>query len=73
MTDGFGWRLEKKIRLMKAFGYMEQFVDFGLDGDKGWVLYNWARQSEATVWGTGEVPVSPGYIKQERRLRGGKF
>lgn len=52
---------------------MEQFVDFGLDGDKGWVLYNWARQSEATVWGTGEVPVSPGYIKQERRLRGGKF
>ena len=67
--DGFGWRLEKKFRLMKAYHFTERFVDWELDGDKGWALYNWARQQENSVWGSGERPASPGYLKQERERR----
>ncbi len=52
--------------LMKTFPAMtEERIMWELDGDKGWAMYSWARENQASVWGSGERRTSPGYVKQQ--------
>ena len=51
---------------MQAFGWKPDFVKWGIDGAEGWVYYNWARQNEASFWGSNERSTE-GYLKQEIR------
>ena len=60
--------------LMSTYSRMDrQHCRRGMSGAEGWVWYNCARQNKATVWGTGGVTTTPGYVKQEwLRLMEGK-
>lgn len=51
---------------MSAYPRMDrQHCRRGMSGAEGWVWYHWARQNLAGEFGSGEVPVGPGYLKQE--------
>ena len=67
VADGLGWLIEKTAMLMKTYGWSEDYVMDELDGAKGWVWLNWARENEASVWGAGLKIKGDGYVAQERR------
>lgn len=50
---------------MKSYGWTEDYVKFGITGARGWVFYNWAKENESSVWGSGLVQTSKGYVAQE--------
>ena len=50
---------------MKTFGWSEYFVLKRLDGARGWVYANWARENDAGFFGTNEERKTDGYIKAE--------
>ena len=54
--------------LMKTYPHMTRdYIWDELDGAEGWVWVNWARENEASVWGTGIRVKGGGYVAQERR------
>jgi hypothetical protein len=59
--------VEKRARLMKAYGWSEKRVAEKLDGAQGWVWFNWALENEASVWGSGIERKGDGYVKQETK------
>ena len=60
--------LEKQCLLMKAYGWTPEFCDFEITGAEGWSYWAWARQNEATIWGSHIEPVE-GYVAQEIKRR----
>lgn len=50
---------------MTAFGFSEEFVDWELDGLRGWAYHSWAKENEASIWGSNMERRSPGYVKRE--------
>jgi hypothetical protein len=50
---------------MEAYGWKPNYIRWKITSAEGWVYYNWARQNKGSVWGTGEKPTSPGYVRQE--------
>ena len=46
--------------------YREEDVTMGMTGAQGWVLYAWAVEHEARVWGGRMKRTTPGYVAQER-------
>jgi hypothetical protein len=50
---------------MKCYGWSAEHIQYDITGAQGWVYYYWALENEASVWGTGLVNKSPGYLKQE--------
>ena len=57
--------MEKRCILMKAFGWTPDQIRKRIPGAQGWAYYNWARENEASVWGSNLERKSPGYVKQE--------
>lgn len=53
---------------MKAYGWTPEFCDFEITGAEGWSYWAWARQNEATIWGSHIEPVE-GYVAQEIKRR----
>ena len=51
----------------------EQHIAEELTGAQGWMLYVWAVENEARMWGGNLRRTSPGYVKSEiMRLLGEK-
>ena len=61
--------MEKRCRLAKAYGWSDDYIRKGITGATGWIYNNWARENENSVWGSSEVRISPGYVKQEYQKR----
>jgi hypothetical protein len=60
---------EKRCRLIKSYGWSEEYIRKRLPGARGWAYYFWAVQNEATMFGNG-LDVSGGYVSQEiKRLK----
>lgn len=52
---------------MRSYGWSADYVADELDGAQGWVYANWARENEASVWGSGIERVGDGYVRQETK------
>lgn len=50
---------------MKTFGWSERYVKWGMMGKRTWAFYNWAIEHESSMFGSGLVMVSDGYVAQE--------
>ena len=50
---------------MATFKMTEEHVTEELTGAQGWMLYVWAVENEARMWGGSLRRTSPGYVKQE--------
>lgn len=57
--------LQKRFTLMKTFGMNEFAAKWGQSGAKAWAMYCWAVENEASIWGTGLVRSTDGYVAQE--------
>ena len=53
---------------MSTYHWSEDYVLDELDGAKGWVWFNWAIMSRASMFGTGMVIKGDGYVAQERKI-----
>lgn len=50
---------------MSFYQLSEDFVRKKLPGAKGWVMFNWALEHEASMWGGGIQRSGKGYVGQE--------
>jgi hypothetical protein len=50
--------------LMKTYGWTPEYIDTEIVGCRLWAYWAWARQNEASFWGSSIEPVA-GYIAQE--------
>jgi len=61
-----GWLFEKRCLLLHAYPQMtEHYIRNVLSGAKGWAYANWAREKQASMFGSEMVRRTPGYVKQE--------
>ena len=63
--DGWGWMVDKRCRLMRIYGHDEDYWRKGITGARAWVLYSWALENEATIWGNTLRRSTDCYIAQE--------
>ncbi len=52
---------------MKTYGWSEEHTRKKISSAKGWVYFNWAMESEATVFGISRERKTDGYIQQEKK------
>jgi hypothetical protein len=51
---------------MRAFGVSEDFVRTKISSAKGWIYYNFAKETEMTMLGAAWQMKGRGFIGQER-------